>query len=77
MEFQNFVRHDKEKAQFLLFSNRWHPTFSDLASWASSEFSFCWFWQCHENRVVKSSQTIPHNLVYVSFKSAYLHCGLG
>ena len=33
------------------------------------------FWPCHENRLVKTVQTIPHNL-YVSFQSASLYCGL-
>ena len=30
------------------------------------------FWHCHENRLIKTIQTIPHNL-YVSFKSAFLY----
>ena len=34
------------------------------------------FWPCHENGLIKTLQTIPHNL-YVSFKSASLYCGLG
>ena len=33
------------------------------------------FWHCHENGLIKTIQTIPHNL-YVSFKSASLYCGL-
>ena len=31
---------------------------------------------CHENGLIKTIQTIPHNL-YVSFKSASLYCDLG
>ena len=34
------------------------------------------FWPCHESGLIKTIQTIPHNL-YVSFKSASLYCGLG
>ena len=33
------------------------------------------FWHCHENGLIKTIQTIPHNL-YVSFKLASLYCGL-
>ena len=33
------------------------------------------FWPCHENGLIKTIQTIPHNL-YLSFKSASLYCGL-
>ena len=32
------------------------------------------FRHCHENRLIKTIQTIPHNL-YVSVKSASLYCG--
>ena len=34
------------------------------------------FWHCQENRLIKTIQTIPHNL-YVSVKSASLYWGLG
>ena len=33
------------------------------------------FWPCHENRLIKTIQTIPHNL-YVSVKLTCLYCGL-
>ena len=33
------------------------------------------FWPCHENRLIKAIQTIPHSL-YVSFKLASLYYGL-
>ena len=33
------------------------------------------FGHCHENGVIKTIQTIPHNL-YVSVKLTYLYCGL-
>ena len=33
------------------------------------------FWHCHENRLIKTMQTIPHNLD-VSVKSASLYCGV-
>ena len=32
-------------------------------------------WPCHENGLIKTIQTIPHNL-YVSFKLTSLYCGL-
>ena len=34
------------------------------------------FWHCHENGLIKTIQTIPHNL-YVSVKSSSLYWGLG
>ena len=33
------------------------------------------FWHCHENGLIKTIQTIPHNL-YVSVKLTSLYCGL-
>ena len=33
------------------------------------------FWHCHENGLIKTIQTIPHNL-YVSVKLTFLYCGL-
>ena len=33
------------------------------------------FWHCHENGLIKTIQTIPHNL-HVSFKLTSLYCGL-
>ena len=33
------------------------------------------FWPCHGNGLIKTIQTIPHNL-YVSFKLTSLNCGL-
>ena len=33
------------------------------------------FWHCHENRLIKTIQMIPHNL-YVSVKLTSLYCGL-
>ena len=32
------------------------------------------FWHCHENWLIKTIQTIPHNL-YVSVKLTSLYCG--
>ena len=32
-------------------------------------------WHCHENRLIKTIQTIPHN-IYVSVKLISLYCGL-
>ena len=60
-ELQNFVCHDMEKAQFLLFSTRGHSTLSELTlnwvqkslmvSWAEFKFSFWpmnWTWIDHQ-----------------------------
>ena len=33
------------------------------------------FWHRHENKLIKTIQTIPHNL-YVSFKLTSHYCGL-
>ena len=33
------------------------------------------FWPCHENELIKTIQTIPHNL-YASFKLASLYFGV-
>ena len=33
------------------------------------------FWPCHENGLIKTIQTIPHNL-YVSFKFSSVYYGL-
>ena len=33
------------------------------------------FWHCHENGLIQTIQTIPHNL-YVSDKLTSLYCGL-
>ena len=41
----------------------------------NTEFSPHRFWPCHENRLIKTIQTTPHNL-YVSSKLTSLYCGL-
>ena len=41
----------------------------------NTKFSPHRFWPCHENELIKTIQTIPHNL-YVSFKLSSLYCGL-
>ena len=46
-----------------------------LQSIMNAKLSLQGFWHCHENKLIKTIQTIPHNL-YVSFKSASLYCGL-
>ena len=47
--------------------------------WNHAQLSNLWcmsrFWHCHENGLIKTIQTIPHNL-YVSFKSASLNSGI-
>ena len=42
----------------------------------NAKLSLHGFWPCHENGLIKTIQTIPHNL-YVSFNLASLYCGLG
>ena len=41
----------------------------------NAKLSLQGFWHCHENRLIKTIQTIPHNL-YVSVKLTSLYCGL-
>ena len=49
--------------------------FTTLKSMMNANFSPHRFWPCHENRLIKTIHTIPHNL-YVSFKLASLYSGL-
>ena len=52
-------------------------THTTLQSLKNTRLSPHRFWPCHETGLyIKTIQTIPHNL-YVSLKSASLHCGLG
>ena len=46
-----------------------------LQSMMNAKLSPHRFWPCHENGLITTIQTIPHNL-YVSFKSTSLYCGL-
>ena len=41
----------------------------------NAKLSLHGFWHCHENGLIKTIQTIPHNL-YVSVKLTSLYCGL-
>ena len=41
----------------------------------NAKLSLHGFWHCHENRLAKTNQTIPHNL-FVSVKLTSLYCGL-
>ena len=50
-------------------------TNTTLQSMMNAKLSQHRFWPCHENGLIKTIQTIPHNL-YVSFKFASLYCGL-
>ena len=50
--------------------------YTTLQSLMNAKLSPHRFWPFHENGLIKTIQTIPHNL-YVSFKSASLYCGLG
>ena len=47
-----------------------------LQSVMNAQLSKHRFWHCHENRLIKTIQTIPHNLC-VSFKSASLYSQMG
>ena len=47
-----------------------------LQSMMNAKLSPHRFWPCHENGLIKTIQTIPHNL-YASFKSTSPYCGLG
>ena len=49
--------------------------YTTLQSIMNAKLSLHRFWHCHENVLIKTIQTIPHNL-YVSFKLASLYCGL-
>ena len=46
-----------------------------LQSMINAKLSQHRFWPCHENRIIETIQTLPHNL-YVSFKVTSLYCGL-
>ena len=55
-------------------SSKWElPT--TLQSMVNAKLSPHRFWPCHENGLIKTIQTIPHNQ-YVSFKLTSLYCGL-
>ena len=51
-------------------------TLTTLQSVMNTKLSKQRFWHCHENRLIKTIQTIPHN-PYLSFKLTSLYCGLG
>ena len=46
-----------------------------LQSMMNTKLSEQRFWHCHENGLIKTIQTIPHNL-HVSVKLTSLYCGL-
>ena len=53
----------------------WTILLTTLKSMMNVKLSLHGFWHCHENGLIKTIQTIPHN-IYVSFKLASLYCGL-
>ena len=55
-----------------LFALKSHTT---LQSIMDAKLSKQRFLHCHENRLIKTIQTIPHNL-HVSVKLTSLYCGL-
>ena len=56
---------------FLIPSSLSSLSITTLQSKMNAKLSLHGFWHCHENGLIKTIQTIPHNL-YVSFKSASL-----
>ena len=60
----------------LTLRNRFYLlVYTTLQSIMNAKHSLHGFWHCHENGLIKTIQTIPHNK-YVSFKLASLYCGL-
>ena len=53
----------------------WNDDHTTLQSMMNAKLSPHRFWPCHENGLIETIQTIPHN-PYVSFKSTSLCCGL-
>ena len=49
--------------------------YTALQSIMNAKLSKHRFWHCHENGLIKTIQTIPHNL-YLSVKLTFLYCGL-
>ena len=60
-----------QSVRLSLFGRETH--FTTLQSIMNAKLSQ--HWHCHENGLIKTTQTIPYNL-YVSFKLASLFCGL-
>ena len=50
-----------------IFASMKTSVFTTLQSIMNAKLSLHGFWHCHENGLIKTIQTIPHNL-YVSFK---------
>ena len=67
---QNLKTSDGVKKKEL--DKTWSTT---LQSMMNAKLSKHRFWHCYENRLIKTIQTIPHNL-YVSVKLTSLYCGL-
>ena len=49
--------------------------YTTLQSLMNTKLSLHRFWSCHENGLIKTIHTIPHNL-YVRVKLTSLYCGL-
>ena len=49
--------------------------YTTLQSMMNTKLNKQRFWHCYENRLIKTIQTIPHNL-YVSVRLTSLYCGL-
>ena len=62
----------------ILFFEGFHTNglgYTTLQSMMNAKLSKHRFWHCHKNVLIKTIQTIPHNL-YVSVKLTSLYCGL-
>ena len=64
-----------EVAYYTYIYSQVYKTGTTLQSMMNAKLSPHRFWPCHENGLIKTIQTIPHNL-YVSFKCTSLYCGL-
>ena len=63
---------DQVDSLFLFFQTHfWSVTHTTLQSMLNAKVSLHRFWRCHENGLIKTIQTIPHNL-YASFKLSWL-----
>ena len=61
--------------QFFTYERTFWNACTTLQSMMNAKLSKQRFWHCYENGLIKTIQTIPHNL-YVSVKLTSLYCGL-
>ena len=65
----------KKHISVLVFQNFVKSQATTLQSTMNAKLSKQRFWHCYENGLIKTIQTIPHN-IYVSVKLTSLYCGL-